>query len=89
MGDNHTTLNNESQLDAIYGKCHIDINVNISGSTYHYDSDCVNGFQYGIPKDRTTVTEVCILKLNITNIIIQIIIFYFDYEVVPETRLVY
>ncbi|CAG2199058.1 unnamed protein product [Mytilus edulis] len=48
---------NRSDIKVKYGKCNIDIQVNDTDAEYHSSQSCPNGYEYEIPKDRSTVTE--------------------------------
>ena len=41
----------------------MDIDVNSTGAKHHYTKKCQNGYEYDIPTDRSTVTEVIHLNL--------------------------
>ena len=54
-------LTNNSDIDIQYGKCDINILVNESTGVQKYKEKCINGYKFGIPADRSTVTDVSIL----------------------------
>lgn len=55
--NHYKSASNLSDIYVKYGKCEIDINAN--GTEYKFSQSCPNGYEYDIPTDRSTVTEVC------------------------------
>ena len=57
LQDHKLYYDNESDIRINYQKCEIDITINTTGTVYHYNEACPNGYKYSIPTDRSTVTE--------------------------------
>jgi hypothetical protein len=64
LQDHKLYYDNESDIRINYQKCDIDITINTTGTVYHYNEACPNGYKYSIPTDRSTVTEVFIYLFN-------------------------
>ena len=64
LQDHKLYYDNESDIRINYQKCEIDITINTTGTVYHYNEACPNGYKYSIPTDSSTVTEVFIYLFN-------------------------
>lgn len=53
----YKSASNISDIHVKYGKCEIAINANVTGAEYQFSQSCSNGYEYDIPRDRSTVTE--------------------------------